>query len=59
MILFYTCRRLAKYLLVTALPFLIRTELLLFPLLPLFAAYAVSLLGFNVTRWALQVYFGS
>ncbi|ELU43723.1 UNC-50 domain-containing protein [Rhizoctonia solani AG-1 IA] len=35
------------------------TELLLFPLLPLFAAYAVSLLGFNVARWALQVYFGS
>ncbi|KAB5589441.1 Protein unc-50 [Ceratobasidium theobromae] len=47
------------YLGLNALPFLIRTELLLFPLLPLFAAYAVSLLGFNVTRWALQVYFGS
>ncbi|QRW23707.1 UNC-50 family protein [Rhizoctonia solani] len=47
------------YLGLNALPFLIRTELLLFPLLPLFAAYAVSLLGFNVARWALQVYFGS
>ncbi|KDN35502.1 hypothetical protein RSAG8_11540, partial [Rhizoctonia solani AG-8 WAC10335] len=47
------------YLGLNALPFLIRTELLLFPLLPLFAAYAVSLLGFNVAKWALQVYFGS
>jgi len=47
------------YLGLNALPFLIRTELLLFPLLPLFAAYAVSLLGFNVARWALQLYFGS
>ncbi|CEL62791.1 Protein unc-50 homolog OS=Homo sapiens GN=UNC50 PE=1 SV=2 [Rhizoctonia solani AG-1 IB] len=47
------------YLGLNALPFLIRTELLLFPLLPLFAAYAVSLLGFNIARWALQVYFGS
>ncbi|QRV81663.1 UNC-50 family protein [Ceratobasidium sp. AG-Ba] len=43
------------YLGLNALPFLIRTELLLFPLLPLFAAYAVSLLGFNVARWALQI----
>ncbi|KAG8723771.1 hypothetical protein FRC12_024440 [Ceratobasidium sp. 428] len=56
--------RLTQYIYITylglnALPFLIRTELLLFPLLPLFAAYAVSLLGFNVARWALQLYFGS
>ncbi|KAG8734948.1 hypothetical protein FRC10_011161 [Ceratobasidium sp. 414] len=42
-----------------ALPFLIRPELLLFPLLPLFAAYAVSLWGLNVARWAPQSYPGS
>ncbi len=41
-----------------ALPFLIRTELLLFPLLPLFAAYIVSLLGFNVAKKVLELYFG-
>jgi hypothetical protein len=42
----------------TALPFLIRTELLLAPLLPLFVGYIVSLLGFNVGRWVLNSYFG-
>ncbi len=42
----------------TALPFLIRTELLLAPLLPLFVGYIVSLLGFNVGRWVLNAYFG-
>jgi hypothetical protein len=42
----------------TALPFLIRTELLLAPLLPLFVGYIVSLLGFNVGRWVLDSYFG-
>ena len=41
-----------------ALPFLIRTELLLAPLLPLFAAYIVSLLGFNVAKHVLPFYFG-
>ena len=43
---------------VLALPFLIRTELLLSPLLPLFAAYVVSLLGFNVAKHVLTIYFG-
>jgi hypothetical protein len=42
----------------TALPFLIRTELLLSPLLPLFAAYVVSLVGFNVAKYVLTLYFG-
>lgn len=41
-----------------ALPFLIRTELLLAPLLPLFVGYIISLLGFNVGRWVLNAYFG-
>ena len=41
-----------------ALPFLIRTELLLAPLLPLFVGYIVSLLGFNVGRWVLNAYLG-
>ena len=41
-----------------ALPFLIRSELLLAPLLPLFVGYIVSLLGFNVGRWVLNAYFG-
>lgn len=45
--------------LATALPFLIRSELLLAPLLPLFAAYVVSLLGFNVAQHVLPIYFGS
>jgi hypothetical protein len=43
----------------SALPFLIRSELLLAPLLPLFAAYVVSLLGFNVAKFVLPLYFGS
>ncbi|KAJ7154671.1 UNC-50 [Mycena filopes] len=47
------------YLGLSALPFLARTTLLLAPLLPLGAAYVVSLLGFNVARWVLGVYFGS
>ncbi|KAI0702000.1 UNC-50-like protein [Cytidiella melzeri] len=47
------------YLGLNALPFLIRSELLLAPLLPLFAAYVVSLLGFNVAKHVLPVYFGS
>lgn len=40
----------------TALPFLIRTELLLAPLLPLLVGYIVSLLGFNVGRRVLSAY---
>ncbi|KAI0341392.1 UNC-50-like protein [Trametopsis cervina] len=47
------------YLGLNALPFLIRSELLLAPLLPLFAAYIVSLIGFNVAKFVLPLYFGS
>jgi hypothetical protein len=42
-----------------ALPFLIRTELLLAPLLPLFVGYVVSLLGFGVAKHVLSLYFRS
>lgn len=42
-----------------ALPFLIRAEVLLSPLLPLFASYIVSLLGFNISSHVLQAYFSS
>ncbi|KAG8940686.1 hypothetical protein FRC00_012861, partial [Tulasnella sp. 408] len=38
------------YLGFNALPFLVRSELLLFPLLPLFVGYLISLLGFNVSK---------
>jgi hypothetical protein len=48
-----------NYFTLAALPFLIRSELLLTPLLPLFTGYVVSLLGFNVAKYALSVYFGS
>ncbi|KAJ7089206.1 UNC-50 [Mycena belliarum] len=47
------------YLGLSALPFLAHTTLLLAPLLPLGVAYVVSLLGFNVARWVLSVYFGA
>ncbi|KAI0646653.1 UNC-50-like protein [Trametes meyenii] len=47
------------YLGLNTLPFLVRTELLLAPLLPLFTGYIVSLLGFNVAKHVLAVYFGS
>jgi len=47
------------YLGLNALPFLVRSELLLSPLLPLFIAYILSLLGFNVAKHALRAYFGS
>lgn len=47
------------YLGLNALPFLIRSEFLLAPLLPLFGGYIVSLLGFNVAKHALKLYFGS
>lgn len=42
---------------IPALPFLVRSELLLSPLLPLFTAYVVSLLGFNVAHHVLEAYF--
>ncbi|KAF4616936.1 hypothetical protein D9613_008704 [Agrocybe pediades] len=45
------------YLGLNALPFLVRSELLLSPLLPLFTAYIVSLLGFNVAQHVLPAYF--
>ncbi|KAF8067747.1 UNC-50 [Lyophyllum atratum] len=47
------------YLGLNALPFLVRSEILLAPLLPLFIAYIISLLGFNVAKRVLGVYFGS
>jgi len=47
------------YLGLNALPFLIRSELLLAPLLPLFAGYIVSLVGFNIATHVLPLYFGS
>ncbi|KAK9893327.1 UNC-50-like protein [Cystobasidium minutum MCA 4210] len=51
----------AQYLYVTylgynALPFLIRSELLLFPIVVLFAGWVVSLLGFNVAKGVLGLY---
>lgn len=47
------------YLGLNALPFLVRSELLLSPLLPLFTAYIISLLGFNVAEHVLGAYFRS
>jgi hypothetical protein len=41
------------------LPFLVRTELLLAPLLVLLTGYVLSLLGLNVAKGALETYFGS
>lgn len=46
------------YLGLNALPFLVRSELLLSPLLPLSVGYVISLLGFNVAKGALRLYFG-
>jgi len=47
------------YLGLNALPFLVRTELLLAPLLPIFVGYVGSLVGFNVAKNILHLYFGS
>ncbi|KAK4048223.1 hypothetical protein OIV83_004928 [Microbotryomycetes sp. JL201] len=47
------------YLGYNALPFLIRSELLLFPICIFFAFFFVSLLGFNISRHVLQGMFGS
>ena len=52
----------SQYLYVTylgynSLPFLIRSELLLFPIVILFAGWIVSLLGLNVARVVLNIYF--
>lgn len=54
---------LSQYLYVTylgynALPFLIRSELLLFPIVVIFIGWVISLLGFNVARSVLGLYFG-
>ncbi|OCF32597.1 UNC-50 family protein [Kwoniella heveanensis CBS 569] len=46
------------YLGYVALPFVARSELFLSPLLPLFGGYLLSLLGFNVAKHALEIYFG-
>ncbi|WWC67971.1 uncharacterized protein I206_101890 [Kwoniella pini CBS 10737] len=46
------------YLGYVALPFIARSELLLSPLLPIFGGYLLSLLGFNISKFILQVYFG-
>lgn len=58
-----TLLALAQYTYVTylgyaALPFVARAELFLAPLLPLAVGWALSLLGLNVARWALETYFG-
>ncbi|KZT66657.1 UNC-50 protein [Daedalea quercina L-15889] len=47
------------YLGLNALPFLVRTEILLAPLLPLLTGYILSLLGFNIAKHVLPMYFGS
>ncbi|GBE89167.1 Protein GMH1 homolog [Sparassis crispa] len=47
------------YLGLSALPFLAHSQLLLAPLLPLFTGYIVSLLGFNIAKHVLPIYFGS
>ncbi|KAF8316614.1 UNC-50 [Clavulina sp. PMI_390] len=42
---------------ILALPFLVRSRLLLFPLIPLLIGYVVSLLGFNISRAVVSFYF--
>ncbi|EIW71242.1 hypothetical protein TREMEDRAFT_42665 [Tremella mesenterica DSM 1558] len=46
------------YLGYAALPFVARSQILLSPLLPIFGGYLLSLLGFNIARHTLQLYFG-
>ncbi|WWC59492.1 uncharacterized protein I303_102048 [Kwoniella dejecticola CBS 10117] len=46
------------YLGYVALPFIARSELLLSPLLPIFGGYLLSLLGFNISKFTLERYFG-
>lgn len=41
-----------------ALPFVARSEIFLAPLLPLFGGYLLSLLGFNLAKTCLELYFG-
>ncbi|EGG05121.1 uncharacterized protein MELLADRAFT_36936 [Melampsora larici-populina 98AG31] len=45
------------YLGYNALPFLIRSELLLFPIVLFLTLYVVSLLGFNLSKHLLEAYF--
>ncbi|KIY48492.1 UNC-50 protein [Fistulina hepatica ATCC 64428] len=47
------------YLGLSALPFLVHTNILLTPILPLFGGYILSLLGFPIAKHVLAVYFGS
>ncbi|KAK4685977.1 hypothetical protein P7C73_g4158, partial [Tremellales sp. Uapishka_1] len=46
------------YLGYAALPFVARSQVLLAPLLPIFGGYLLSLLGFNMAKHALALYFG-
>ncbi|ORX33891.1 UNC-50 protein [Kockovaella imperatae] len=46
------------YLGYAALPFVARSELFLAPLLPIFGGYLLSLLGVNIARLTLELYFG-
>ncbi|WWC86883.1 uncharacterized protein L201_001762 [Kwoniella dendrophila CBS 6074] len=46
------------YLGYAALPFINRSEFLLSPLLPIFGGYLLSLLGFNISKFVLDFYFG-
>ncbi|KAL7419990.1 hypothetical protein Q5752_004953 [Cryptotrichosporon argae] len=46
------------YLGYAALPFVARSQVVLAALLPTFGGYLLSLLGFNVARHALELYFG-
>jgi len=47
-----------SYLGYNALPFLARTEVILLPLIPILTGFIASLLGVNVARRALIMYFG-
>ncbi|WOO80529.1 Protein GMH1 [Vanrija pseudolonga] len=47
-----------SYLGYQALPFVARSEIILAALLPLFGGYLLSLIGFNIARTALELYFG-
>ncbi|KAK1921594.1 transport-related protein [Papiliotrema laurentii] len=46
------------YLGYAALPFVARSEILIAPILPIIVGWLLSLLGFNVARHALELYFG-
>ncbi|TYJ56894.1 hypothetical protein B9479_002339 [Cryptococcus floricola] len=46
------------YLGYAALPFVARSQIMLAPLLPVFVGYLLSLLGYNMGKHALELYFG-